>query len=382
MQKILPKPIFVTRLLDQSAQTQVMPAVVFTFLLSFFCKTFLTSGAFNNVLVSEVVKGFNGALLLYIGYALVIATLREKVLLGVVILLFMINFSSGHGDYLFGVVYSIAFLILFKRIGFARGGVIFVVAYFTATVLVAVPYVFYTDSFVYLDERYGNRLTLGFDNPNTLAYYLFSLFAVLLCLLDRVAMSVGMKNIIALAYALLLLPLLVYSYSRTYLALALLLLALFWLAPLLRITPGRKLCTLLLGLILGMQFISVLRWGENPLLDELLNQVLTGRIWFSWQMYQAQGLPNLLFGQNIEAYKPIDFFYFALFYSAGVIASLLLLFCYYQLLRNLVFLSRFMRWVVAVFLLTTLTETYFLVPVFNISLLLLYQAKSFYQLKN
>ncbi|MFZ1871217.1 MAG: hypothetical protein WAU54_00205, partial [Chania sp.] len=291
-------------------------------------------------------------------------------------------FSSGHGDYLFGVVYSIAFLILFKRIGFSRGGVIFILAYFSAVILVAVPFIFYTDSFVYLDERYGNRLTLGFDNPNTLAYYLFSLFAVLLCLLDRVAMSVGMKNIIALAYALLLLPLLVYSYSRTYLALALLLLALFWLAPLLRITPGRKLCTLLLSLILGMQFISVLRWGENPLLDELLNQALTGRIWFSWQMYQAQGLPNLLFGQNIEAYKPIDFFYFALFYSAGVIASLLLLFCYYQLLRNLVFLSRFMRWVVAVFLLTTLTETYFLVPVFNISLLLLCQAKSFYQLKN
>jgi len=34
-----------------------------------------------------------------------------------------------------------------------------------------------------------------------------------------------------------------------------------------------------------------------------------------------------------------------------------------------------MRWVVVVFLLTTLTETYFLVPVFNVSLLLLCRGK-------
>ncbi|AHG22974.2 hypothetical protein Z042_22595 [Chania multitudinisentens RB-25] len=363
-------------------QSQVMPAVVFTFLLIFFCKTFLTSGAFNNALIGEAVQFLNGVLLLYIGYALAIASLREKILLSVIILLFMLNLASGHGDYLFGVIYSIAFLIMFKRIGVKRGGEVFVTAYFMAVIVVAIPYMLYIDSFVYLDERYGNRLTLGFDNPNTLAYYVFSLFAMLLCLLDRAAMPLGMKNIAALACAILLLPLLVYSYSRTYLALALLLLCLFWLAPLLRVAPGKKLCTLLLCMILGIQFISVLRWGIHPQWDAVLNQVLTGRIWFSWQMYQALGLPNLLLGQNIAAYKPVDFFYFALFYSGGISVSFLLLFGYCQLLRNLVFLSRFMRWVVAVFLLSTLTETYFLVPVFNISLLLLCQGKGFYQLKN
>lgn len=364
-----------------AAESQVVSTMVFTFLLLFFCKTFLTSGAFNNALISQFVMVFNGVLLLYIGYALAIARWREKLVLAVVILLFTLNLASGHGDYLFGVVYSIALLILFRRIGFARGGRLFVVAYVLAVILVAVPFFLYTESFVYLDERYGNRLTLGFDNPNTLAYYVFSLFAMLLCLLDRTKFGLGVKNTLALACAIVLLPALIFSYSRTYLLLALLLLVLFWLAPLLRATPGRKLCTLLLVMILGMQFISVARWGSNPLLDELFNQLLTGRVWFAWQLYQAQGLPNFLFGQNIAAYKPIDFFYFALFYSGGVLVSLLLLFCYCQLLRNLEFLSRFMRWVVAIFLLTTLTETYFLVPVFNVSLLLLYQGKSFFQLK-
>ncbi|WP_431222005.1 hypothetical protein ACQ86O_16490 [Serratia sp. L9] len=303
MQKNLPQQI-----LYPAAENQAMPTIVFTFLLLFFCKTFLTSGAFHNALISQCVMVFNGVLLLYIGYALAIAKWREKVVLAVVVLLFMLNLASGHGDYLFGVLYSIALLILFRRIGFTRGGRLFVVAYFLAVMLVAVPFFVYTESFVYLDERYGNRLTLGFDNPNTLAYYVFSLFAMLLCLLDRTTFGVGVKNTLALAYAILLLPVLIFSYSRTYLVLALLLLALFWLAPLLRATPGRKLCTLLLCMILGMQFISVVRWGANPLVDELLNQLLTGRIWFAWQLYQVQGLPNLLFGQNIEAYKPIDFF--------------------------------------------------------------------------
>lgn len=107
----------------------------------------------------------------------------------------------------------------------------------------------------------------------------------------------------------------------------------------------------------------------------LLNQALTGRIWFSWQMYQAVGLPNPLFGMNIEPYKPVDFFFIAMFYSAGGIASVVMLFCYFHLLGNMRRLSRFMRWVVVVFLLTTLTETYFLVPVFNVSLLLLCRGK-------
>jgi hypothetical protein len=381
MQKIPAQQIAIFEMPLQPAQNRVITAVVFTFLLLFFCKTFLTSGAFNAALISQFVMVFNGILLLYIGYALMIAKLREKIVLAVVMLLFMLNLASGHGDYLFGVVYSISFLILFRHMGFVRGGQLFVAAYFSAVLFVAVPYILYTDSFVYLDERYGNRLTLGFENPNTLAYYLFSLFAMLLCLLDRATISLGVKNCAALFFACLVLPLLFYTYSRTYLVLACLLLVLFWLAPLLRFTPGRTACGLLLCMTLAMQFISVGLWGTYPLLDAWLNQILTGRIWFSWQMYQAQGLPHLLFGQNIESYKPIDFFYFAFFYSGGVLVSLLLLFCYCKLLRNVVFLSRFMRWVIAVFLLTTLTETYFMVPVFNISLLLLYQVKGLYKPK-
>lgn len=361
---------------DQAGGSQrvIDQTVMLTFLLIFFFKTFLTSGAFDNAPIAQAVKVLNGIMLLYVGYAFTVATRREKGLLGGFILLFMLNMATGHGDYLFGVVFSIAFLIL-SRVDLPRAGAIFVIAYVSSAALVALPYLLYTDSFVYLDERYGNRLTLGFDNPNTLAYYLFALLAMLLCLLDRAALSRGIKNLTALLLAVMLLPILMYSYSRTYLLLALLLVALFWLAPLWRLAPGRKFCSVLLLTLLLIQFVSVLRWGANPALDALLNQALTGRIWFSWQMFQALGLPNPLFGQNIDAYKPVDFFYFALFYSAGALASLWLLWVYCRLLANLAFLSRFMRWVVAVFLLTTFTETYFLVPVFNISLLLLYRAK-------
>lgn len=103
-----------------------------------------------------------------------------------------------------------------------------------------IPYSFYTNGFVYLDERYGNRLTLGFDNPNTLAYYSFALFATLLCLIDHAKLTRGMKNIASLAVSALILPVLMYSYSRTCFMLALLMLLLFWLAPLLRVAPIEK----------------------------------------------------------------------------------------------------------------------------------------------
>ncbi len=48
-----------------------------------------------------------------------------------------------------------------------------------------IPYSFYTNGFVYLDERYGNRLTLGFDNPNTSRIILLPCSHTLLCLIDH-----------------------------------------------------------------------------------------------------------------------------------------------------------------------------------------------------
>lgn len=116
----------------------------------------------------------------------------------------------------------------------------FAVAFVVAGLLMVIPYSFYTNGFVYLDERYGNRLTLGFDNPNTLAYYSFALFATLLCLIDHAKLTRGMKNIASLAVSALILPVLMYSYSRTCFMLALLMLLLFWLAPLLRVAPIEK----------------------------------------------------------------------------------------------------------------------------------------------
>ncbi|HEJ7119121.1 hypothetical protein FHU12_1363 [Serratia marcescens] len=353
----------------------VNQSIVLTFLLMFFVKTFLTSGSFNSELINKTVMGLNGLMLLYVGYAFFIATLAEKAVAGFLALLFLVNIATGHGDYLFGAVFSTAVIILFRRIDMGRGAEMFAIAFVVAGLLMVIPYAFYTNGFVYLDERYGNRLTLGFDNPNTLAYYSFAFFATLLCLIDHAKLTRGMKNIASLVVSALILPVLMYSYSRTCFMLALLMLLLFWLAPLLRVAPNRKVCIVLTLVIVGFQFASVMRWGSNPALDVLLNQALTGRVWFSWQMFQAVGLPNPLFGMNIEPYKPVDFFFIAMFYSAGGIASVVMLFCYFHLLGNMRSLSRFMRWVVVVFLLTTLTETYFLVPVFNVSLLLLCRGK-------
>lgn len=85
---------------------------------------------------------------------------------GFLALLFLVNIATGHGDYLFGAVFSTAVIILFRRIDMGRGAEMFAVAFVVAGLLMVIPYSFYTNGFVYLDERYGNRLTLGFDNPN------------------------------------------------------------------------------------------------------------------------------------------------------------------------------------------------------------------------
>lgn len=114
--------------------------------------------------------------------------------------------------------------------------------------------------------------------------------------------------------------------------------------------------------------------GNNPALDVLLNQALTGRIWFSWQMFQAVGLPNPLFGMNIEPYKPVDFFFIAMFYSAGGIASVVML-----LLFSLVGQYAQAESIHALggggFPVNNLDGNLFLVPVFNVSLLLLCRGK-------
>lgn len=167
-----------------------------------------------------------------------------------------------------------------------------------------------------------------------------------------------MKNIASLAVSALILPVLMYSYSRTCFMLALLMLLLFWLAPLLRVAPNRKVCIVLTLVIVGFQFASVMLWGSNPALTSSEPCVDRASLVLR-QMFQSVGLPNPLFGMNIEPYKPVDFFFIAMFYSAGGIASAVMLFCYFHLLGNMRKLSRFMRWVVVVFLLTTLTETYF-----------------------
>ena len=202
-------------------------------------KTFLTSGSFNSELINKTVMGLNGLMLLYVGYAFLSLRWRKK-RLRVLALLFLVNIATGHGDYLFGAVFSTAVIILFRRIDMGRGAEMFAVAFVVAGLLMVIPYSFYTNGFVYLDERYGNRLTLGFDNPNTLAYYSFALFATLLCLIDHAKLTRGMKNIASLAVSALILPVLMYSYSRTCFMLALLMLLLFWLAPLLRVAPIEK----------------------------------------------------------------------------------------------------------------------------------------------
>ncbi|MEW7000853.1 hypothetical protein M5585_13745 [Serratia ureilytica] len=170
------------------------------------------------------------------------------------------NIATGHGDYLFGAVFSTAVIILFRRIEMGRGAEMFAITFVVAGLLVVIPYTFYTDGFVYLDERYGNRLTLGFDNPNT--------WRIILCLVRHTAVpdrpceiNAWNENIASLAVSALILPVLMYSYSRTCFMLALLMLLLFWLAPLLRVAPNRKVCIALTLVIVGFQFASVIRWG-------------------------------------------------------------------------------------------------------------------------
>ncbi|MBV6693114.1 hypothetical protein [Serratia quinivorans] len=351
-------------------------AVVLTFLILFFFKSFITSGEFDSNFIDKEIVALNGLMLLYVGYSFFIATLLEKIIFSFFSLLFIMNIATGNGDYLFGVVFNISFLVLFRRLHLYHGCEIFVAAYFFSAIFMVAPYLLYSGSFVYFDERYGDRLTLGFHNPNTMAYYLFSLFTMALCLLDKSRFEKPARNLVAFIISLILTPILAYSYSRTYLVLSLLLLLLFLISPLFHLSPGTKTCRILMLSLLAFQFFSVILWGINPDIDALVNKALTGRIWFSWKMFQSLGPPNLLFGGNIESYKPIDFFYFAMSYSAGILSSSILLYIYYKLLGNMPELSVFMRWVVVFYLFTTLTETYFLVPVFNISLLLLYGQKN------
>ena len=123
----------------------VNQSIILTFLLIFFVKTFLTSGSFNSELINKTVMGLNALMLLYVGYAFFIATMAEKAVAGFLVLLFLVNIATGHGDYLFGAVFSSAVIILFRRIEMVRGAEMFAIAFVVAGLLMVIPYTFYTN---------------------------------------------------------------------------------------------------------------------------------------------------------------------------------------------------------------------------------------------
>lgn len=58
---------------------------------------------------------------------------------GFLVLLFLVNIATGHGDYLFGAVFSTAVIILFRRIEMGRGAEMFAITFVVAGLLVVIP---------------------------------------------------------------------------------------------------------------------------------------------------------------------------------------------------------------------------------------------------
>ncbi|MTC70888.1 hypothetical protein [Providencia sp. wls1914] len=291
-----------------------------------------------------------------------------------IMVLFILNLVIYNNDYYFGFVFIISLLLLSTNIPWISLIKLIMAAQFISIVILT-PLIFFSDRFFYHDERFGDRFTMGFDNPNSIAQYLLSILCIILLKLDSSTTKKTTKIIFSLFTFTVISSLIYMTQSRTALTLTFIILPFFLLSLFITKKENEykktKLFIIAFSItLIIIQFILTISYNQHEI-TLVLNETLSGRIWHSYNIYSAVGLPNLLIGTSVIKYLPLDFYYIQTIYGLGFLPFLFLyLLAIKRLLKSL--LSFFMLMVIFLMVLETLTETYFSVPYYSIALFIIF----------
>lgn len=241
---------------------------------------------------------------------------------------------------------------------------------------------YFVSAFFLFDDRFGYRFTAGFENPNTFSLYLIILYSVSILYIEQLPVSKGLLSITSFLLYLLLFFLVYLTFSRTGMALLSIFFVFHQLSLLFnksRLSLKRKKIsitfTLLFLSIASSQFISIALFKSSALV-ETINTLLSGRVWHSYNLVDALGMPSA-FGVDIERYLPIDFYFVNVIYSLGFVCCIIFsYFIFKKIFRTK--MTLFMGASLIVFTLLTLTESYFSVLFYSTALFIIFHKNDEY----
>ncbi|EFE7783042.1 hypothetical protein [Escherichia coli] len=344
--------------------------LTFIFYLKYFLQGWDAVGIDLNQNISNVIIAIG---LLFGFISLLISNNKERLIFIVLLLFFIANLVLNNNKNLFWAISAFPFFVYMSRIQFDKVVSVFF-ACIVLTWLIFIPVLsFFSESMVFLDDRYI-RLTFGFANPNTFAALLFVTYTLCLMYVDLKCSKFGVSIFVYVIVSLLLLPVLYSTMSRTFLFSSLLIAFYFPLRKLrfLRVKVWHARLSILL--ICVLQLFLTFNYSPANSWMFLLNSIFSGRVRLANEMYNSLGYPNLFLGQDITDYIPIDFFFTNFLYSSGWLFSLLFILFYFILLSGIRLMNNFSAFICLSFILLSLSENLFNIPVINFSMFILYCA--------
>lgn len=308
--------------------------------------------------------------LLWCPLALYYAGFKQRIAFLILLVFFLYCFLVQGDKNLFWTLTSYPIFIFISRLSLKTAfGVVLSSA--LSGWLVMLPFLLlFSNSLYFHDDRYI-RLTLGLNNPNTLAVLIFVLYSAILLCINEV--SERNKQFVYYFFTTLILsPIILLTYSRTLIFLFFILLFYFPFREV-RMFKISKLTNIFIFTTVAIaQFYLVIAFYNNNGLAFILDKFLSGRIWYSYLLLRDTGVPGLITGMDISNYLPIDFFFVNLVYSSGVLFFIIFSLFYITLLCHLKNDNSFLSIVCFTMIILSFSESVFNIPVVNFTMAILY----------
>ncbi|EMF7616454.1 hypothetical protein [Providencia stuartii] len=355
--------------------------IFFIVIYTFYCvKSGLFSLAINESIFLELKDILN---ILLISLLLIIVFFlqdtKNKLFLLFFVFLTIVNILFFNNKSYFGYLFLVSLTMYSTRLKWSTLIKIIITSNIFTIILVLIMAPF-SDYYFMIDERFGERFTAGLDNPNTLGQYSFMIFSLIALYLETKKINSGLNALIITSIFLITIFILYLTFSRTSLYLCLMFYTLYLFKFIkkdhseLKNRMKLKKALILFSLFLIMlQFFFIIYFKDIPFLF-IINEVLTSRLWFGNILYNSLGFPPVFHGANIGSYLPIDFYFIQTIYNLGIIPFAIL---YYLTIKKLLKtkISLLMFFTLFIMLLETMTETYFSVPFYSISLFIIFSKK-------
>lgn len=346
----------------------------FYFIYSF--KTVLLSTAIQDSSIDVLKDTFNILSIVLSGISVFYISKKERVLSFFIGMLLVFNAVIYHTVALYSYFILFCMVCLAKKIEFKELLKIIMLSNILI-IIIMIPFISFSDTFFRLDDRFGERLTLGFGNANVMAQFLIMFFSALVLFITNRTKGLILKNLFLLLLFIMIGFVVYYSGSRTGLAMiSLCFIGFVWAINSRKTLVGKKFKFLYLFCALGIiafQYYSVSNFNANGILIAI-NQMLAGRVFYSYRLISSLGGTPILHGMNIDNFMPIDFFYIQYFYSLGLVTAAAFMLFYFKSFWQHSY-SKPSAVILLTCLMATATEAYFMIPLYNLSLFMIYHKK-------